>query len=71
MAIPRVTGELDPDETEKSISTAPVNGAVRRRDADGAALLRTLMALGNHGTKRAASQALAELPARASTHRTG
>ena len=61
MAIPRVTGELDPDETEKFISTVLVNGAVRRGTPDGAALLRMLMALGNHGTKRAASQALAEL----------
>ena len=61
MAIPRVTGELDPDETEKFISTVLVDGAVRRGTPDGAALLRMLMALGNHDTKRAASQALAEL----------
>jgi len=61
MAIPRVTGELDPDETEKFISTVLVDGAVRRQTPDGAALLRLLMALGNQDTKRAASQALAEL----------
>ena len=61
MAIPRVTGELDPDETEKFISTVLVDGAVRRQTPDGAALLRMLMALGTHDTKRAASRALAEL----------
>ena len=61
MAIPRVTGELDPDETEKFISTVLVDGAVRRRTPDGAALLRLLMALGTQDTKRAASRALAEL----------
>ena len=61
MAIPRVTGELDPDETEKFISTVLVDGAVRRRTPDGAALLRLLMALGSQDTKRAASRALAEL----------
>ncbi len=61
MAIPRVTGELDPDETEKFISTVLVDGAVRRQTPDGAALLRLLMALGSQDTKRAASQALAEL----------
>ncbi len=61
MAIPRVVGELDPDETEKFISTVLVDGAVRRQTPDGAALLRLLMALGSQDTKRAASQALAEL----------
>ncbi len=61
MAIPRVTGELDPDETEKFISTVLVDGAVRRRTPDGAALLRMLMALGSQDTKRTASKALAEL----------
>jgi hypothetical protein len=61
MAIPRVTGEMDPDETEKFISAVLVDGAVRRRTPDGAALLRLLMALGSQDTKRAASKALAEL----------
>ncbi len=61
MAIPRVVGELDPDETEKFISTVLVDGAVRRQTPDGAALLRLLMTLGTQGTKRAASRALAEL----------
>ena len=61
MAIPRVAGQLDPDESEKFISTVLVDGAVRRRTPDGAALLRLLMALGTQDTKRAASKALAEL----------
>ena len=61
MAIPRVTGQLDPDETEKFISTVLVDGAVRRHTPDGAALLRLLMALGTQDTKRAASKALAKL----------
>ena len=61
MAIPRVAGQLDPDEAEKFISTVLVDGAVRRRTPDGAALLRLLMTLGTQNTKRAASQALAEL----------
>ena len=61
MAIPRVAGQLDPDETEKFISTVLVDGAVRRRTPDGAALLRLLMTLGTQDTKRAASKALADL----------
>jgi len=61
MAIPRVTGQWDPDETEKFISTVLVDAAVRRRTPEGAALLRMLMALGTQDTKRAASRALAEL----------
>jgi hypothetical protein len=61
MAIPRVTGQWDPDETEKFISTVLVDGAVRRRTPEGAALLRLLMALGTQDTKRAASRALADL----------
>jgi hypothetical protein len=61
MAIPRVAGQLGHDEAEKFISTVLVDGAVRRRTPDGAALLRLLMALGTQDTKRAASRALAEL----------
>ena len=61
MGIPRVTGQLDPDETEKFISTVLVDAAVRRQTPDGAALLRMLMILGTQETKRTASRALAEL----------
>ena len=49
MAIPRVAGQLDPDEAEKFISTVLVDGAVRRRTPEGAALLRLLMTLGTPG----------------------
>jgi hypothetical protein len=61
MAIPYVAGQQDPAETETFISTVLVDGAVRRRTPEGAALLRLLMALGTQNTKRAASRALAEL----------
>jgi hypothetical protein len=61
MAIPRVAGQLDAADTETFISTVLVDGAVRRETPDGAALLRLLMALGTHDTKRTASRALAEL----------
>ncbi len=61
MAIPRVAGQLGPEETETFISTVLVDGAVRRRTPDGAALLRLLMTLGTQDTKRAASKALAKL----------
>ncbi len=61
MAIPYVAGQQDPAEIETFISTVLVDGAVRRRTPDGAALLRLLMVLGTAGTKRAASRALAEL----------
>ncbi|MGH3237981.1 MAG: hypothetical protein ACRDOH_32930, partial [Streptosporangiaceae bacterium] len=61
MAIPHVAGQRDPGETETFISTVLVDGAVRRRTPEGAALLRMLMALGTQDTKRAASRALAEL----------
>jgi len=61
MAIPHVAGQRDPDEIESFISTVLVDGAVRRRTPDGAALLRLLMVLGTQDTKRAASRALAEL----------
>ena len=61
MEIPRVLGEVDPEYTEKFIATVLVDGAVRRRTPDGAALLRLLMVLGTPDTKRAASKGLAEL----------
>ncbi len=61
MAIPQVAGQRDASEIEKFISAVLVDGAVRRRTPEGAALLRLLMALGTQDTKRAASRALAEL----------
>ena len=61
MAIPYVAGQRDPAGIESFISTVLVDGAVRRRTPDAAALLRLLMVLGTQDTKRAASRALAEL----------
>lgn len=61
MEIPRVLGVRDPAEEEQFRATVLVEGAVRRRNPDGAALLRLLMAMGTPATKRAASRALAEL----------
>jgi hypothetical protein len=61
MAFPYVLGQRDPADVESFIATVLVNGAVRRRTPDGAALLRLLMTLGTAATRRAASRALAEL----------
>jgi hypothetical protein len=61
MAFPYVLGQRDPADIESFIATVLVNGAVRRRTPDGAALLRLLMTLGTQATRRAASRALAEL----------
>ena len=61
MAFPYVLGQREPADIESFIATVLVNGAVRRRTPDGAALLRLLMALGTQATRRAASRALAEL----------
>jgi hypothetical protein len=46
MAFPYVLGQRDPADIESFIDTVLVKGAVRRRNPDGAALLRLLMALG-------------------------
>ncbi len=61
MEIPRVLGVRDPAEEEQFRATVLVEGAVRRRNPEGAALLRLLMAMGTPATKRAASRALAQL----------
>jgi hypothetical protein len=61
MAFPYVLGQQDPADIEAFIASVLVNGAVRRRSPDGAALLRLLMTLGTPATRRAASRALAEL----------
>ncbi len=61
MEIPRVLGVRDAGEEEQFRATVLVDGARRRRNPDGAALLRLLMAMGTAATKRAASRALAEL----------
>lgn len=61
MAFPYVLGQRDPADIESFIDTVLVRGALRRRDPDGAALLRLLMSLGTAQTRRTASRALAEL----------
>jgi hypothetical protein len=61
MAFPYVLGQRDPADIESFIDTVLVRGAVRRRNPDGAALLRLLMTLGTAQTRRTASRALAEL----------
>src|SRR5690349_13302099 len=61
MEIPRVLGVRDVAEEEQFRATVLVDGARRRRNQDGAALLRLLMAMGTAATKRAASRALAEM----------
>jgi hypothetical protein len=60
MALPRV-GQLDPENAEAFISKVLVDEAVSEHSADGAVILRLLVALGSPTTKRAASRALAEL----------
>jgi len=61
MAIPSATGEASPEQVEAFIAKFMVDGAVRMRTPDGAALLRLLALLGSPATKRAASQGLAQL----------
>jgi hypothetical protein len=61
MGIPRVLGVRDTAEEESFRGTVLVKGALQRRNPEGAALLRLLMAMGTQATKRAASRALAEL----------
>src|ERR1700757_5462891 len=52
MAFPYVLGQRDPADIESFIDTVLVRGALRRRDPDGAALLRLLMTLGTAQTRR-------------------
>jgi hypothetical protein len=61
MSIPNATGRAGPDQVEAFISKAMVDGAVKMRTQDGAALLRLLTSLGSPATRRAASQGLGEL----------
>jgi hypothetical protein len=60
MALPRV-GRLDPEDAQAFVSKVLVDEAIRQPSAEGAAMLRLLMALGSPATKRSASQALARL----------
>jgi hypothetical protein len=61
MAIPSAAGKADPEQAEAFVSKVMVDGAVRMRTPDGAALLRMLASLGSPATKRAASRGLGQL----------
>jgi len=61
MGLPHAVGKADADEAEAFVRKVLVDGAVRRRTPEAAALLRVLMALGTTATRRAASQGLARL----------
>jgi hypothetical protein len=61
MGIPHAMGKADADDAEAFVREVLVDGAVRSRTPEAAALLRVLMSLGTPATKRAASQGLARL----------
>ncbi len=61
MGLPHTVGKADADDAEAFVQEVLVDGAVRRRTPEAAALLRVLMALGTPATRRAASQGLARL----------
>ena len=61
MGLPHAVGKADEGDAEAFVQEVLVDGAVRRRTPEAAALLRVLMALGTPATKRAASQGLARL----------
>ena len=63
MGIPHAMGKADADDAEAFVQEMLVDGAVRRRTPEAAALLRVLTSLGTPATKRAASQGLARLTA--------
>ncbi len=64
MGLAHAAGKATPDHSEEFIADVLIAGASRRRAPEGAALLRVLMSLGSPGTKRTASQALAQLTSR-------
>lgn len=61
MAIPRVAGQREPEETDTFVSNVLVEGALDRQTPEAAALLRVLMSLGSPSIKKTASRALAKL----------
>ncbi|MDQ2811428.1 MAG: hypothetical protein M3Z75_05975 [Actinomycetota bacterium] len=61
MGLPYVLGQRGRGEIDSFISTVLIDGAVRREDPDGAAMLRVLMSLGTAGVKKGASDGLAQL----------
>ena len=63
MGIPHAVGKAEAGDAETFVREVLVDGAVRKRTPDAAALLRVLTSLGTAATKRAASQGLARLTA--------
>jgi hypothetical protein len=63
MGVPHAVGKADADDAEAFIQETLVDGAVRIRTPEAAALLRVVASLGTPLTKRAASQGLARLTA--------
>ena len=63
MGIPHAVGKADEYDTESFIEETLVQGAVRVRTPEAAALLRVVASLGTPLTKRAASRGLARLTA--------
>jgi hypothetical protein len=61
MGVPHAMGKAAADDAEAFVREVLVDGAVRNRTPEAAALLRVLMSLGTPATKRAASQGLARL----------
>jgi hypothetical protein len=61
MGLPHAVGKAAADDAETFVQEVLIDGAVRRRTPEAAALLRVLMALGTPATRRAASRGLARL----------
>jgi hypothetical protein len=61
MGLPHAVGRASAEDTETFVQEVLVQGAVRKRTPEAAALLRVLMSLGTPATRRVASQGLARL----------
>lgn len=61
MGLPHAVGKASAEDAEEFVQEVLVQGAVRKRTPEAAALLRVLMSLGTPATKRVASQGLARL----------
>jgi hypothetical protein len=61
MGLPHAVGKASAEDAEAFVQEVLVQGAVRKRTPEAAALLRVLMSLGTPATRRVASQGLARL----------
>jgi hypothetical protein len=61
MGLPHAVGKAGPEDAEAFVQEVLVQGAVRKRTPEAAALLRVLMSMGTPATRRVASQGLARL----------